>query len=347
MRRAHHTLGAPLAIVLAVVAGALTACSDRRPDRPVIALLLPDTDAERFEEADKPLFVEAVERLCRNCRVLTFNAEGNQFKQREQWKDAIRSGADVVVLDAVTTDLGRELVTKAKVPVVAYDRFIADADYYVSYDNPEVGRLQAESLVQATGGEGPILMLNGGAGDPNAVALKQAAHKVIDPTKLEIVSEIDPASWSTETAKTWIADQLSERGSDAVEAVYAASDAQAEGVVEAYRAAGVETADMPILTGQDGELGALRRIVSGTQTMTVYKSIYDEAGKAAEIAVALTFDLKVSGAKEVDGVPSFVFKPVTVTIDNLTNTVVRDGLYTVDDICPAEIRKSCQRHGLL
>lgn len=344
MRRA---LRASLAIMLAVVAGGLTACSDRRPDRPVIALLLPDKDARRFEEVDKPLFVDSVERLCRNCEVHTYNADGNPFKQREQWDSALERGADVVVLGAVTSDLGKELVAADRVPVVAYDRFIAGAEYYVSYDNPEVGRLQAESLVKALRGDGPILMLNGGAGDPNADALKEAAHKVIDPTKIEIVSETDPPSWGMDTAKTWIAEQLAERGPAAVEAVYAASDAQAEGVVAAYRAAGVTAADMPILTGQDGELSALQRIVSGTQTMTVYKSIYDEAGKAAEIAVALTFDLKVEGAKEVEGVPSFVFKPVTVTVDNLTDTVVRDGLYTVADICPAEIRRSCQRHGLM
>ncbi|WP_161962405.1 substrate-binding domain-containing protein [Nocardioides speluncae] len=336
-----------LAIVLAVVAGGLTACSDRRPDRPVIALLLPDMDAKRFDESDKPLFIEAVERLCENCVVLTYNADGDEFEQREQWKDALARGADVIVLDAVAEYMGTDLVRTAKVPVVAYDRFIAGADYYVSYDNPEVGRLQAEALVKALRGDGPILMVNGGVMDPNAGALKKAAHKVIDATKIEVVDELDPSDWGQENAKTWTAEQLEDRGADAIEAVYAASDAQAEGVVEAYRAAGVEAADMPILTGQDGELTALRRIVSGTQTMTVYKSIHDEAAKAAEIAVALTFDLKVTGAKEVNGVPSFVFKPVTVTVDNLTDTVVRDGLYTVDEICPDEIQKSCQRHGLL
>lgn len=344
MRRA---LPAALAIMLAVVAGVLSACSDRRPDRPVIALLLPDTEAKRFEEADKPLFIAAVERLCRNCRVVTYNAEGNQFKQREQWKSALSRGADVVVLDAVTIDFGKEAVAQARVPIVAYDRFIAGADYYVSHDNPEVGRLQAKLLVKSLGGDGSILMLNGGAGDPNAVALKKAAHKVIDPTKIDIVSETDPPSWGRDTAETWTAEQLSERGTDAVDAVYAANDAQAEGVIEAYRAAGVGSADLPILTGQDGELSALQRIVRGTQTMTVYKSIHEQAGKAAELAVALTFDLKVTGAKEVDGIPSFVFKPVTVTLDNLTDTVVRDGLYTVKEICSPEIQKSCQRHGLL
>lgn len=344
MRRAR---GALLAIVLAVTASGLTACSDRRPDRPVIALLLPDPDAKRFEEADKPMFMEAVKQLCENCDVLTYNARGNQYEQRSQLKEALDKGADVVVLDAVSKAMGEELVKSSRVPVVAYDRFVAGADYYVSYDNAAVGRQQAAALVRALDGTGSILMLNGGVYDPNAAALKKAAHAVIDPTKIEILTENDPSDWSRDTAKEWVSDQLGEHGTETIEAVYAASDTQAEGVVEAYRDAGVAAGDMPILTGQDGELTALQRIVSGTQTMTVYKSIHDEASKAAEIAVALTFDLEVTGAKDVDGVPSFVFKPVTVTVDNLTNTVVRDGLYTVDDICPAEIRKSCERHGLI
>lgn len=344
MRRAR---GALLAIVLAVTASGLTACSDRRPDRPVIALLLPDPDAKRFEEADKPMFTAAVERLCGNCDVLTYNARGNQFEQRTQFREAVDKGADVVVLDPVSKAMGQELVKTSRVPVVAYDRFVAGADYYVSYDNAEVGRQQAAALVKALDGAGSILMLNGGVYDPNAAALKEAAHAVIDPTKIDILTENDPTDWSVDTAKTWVSEQLDEHGTDAVEAVYAASDSQAEGVVAAYRDAGVAAGDMPIVTGQDGELAALQRIVSGTQTMTVYKSIYDEATKAAELAVALTFDLKVSGAKEVDGVPSFVFKPVTVTVGNLTDTVVRDGLYTVDDICPDDIRKSCERHGLI
>jgi len=113
--------------------------------------------------------------------------------------------------------------------------------------------------------------------------------------------------------------------------------------VAALKAAGME---VPPLTGQDAELAAIQRIVSGDQFMTVYKAIKPEAEKAAEVAVALAQGEEVSGDTDVEGVPSTLLDPVVVTIDNVGDTVIADEFYTVDQICTSEYAAACEAAGL-
>ena len=98
----------------------------------------------------------------------------------------------------------------------------------------------------------------------------------------------------------------------------------------------------------DGAAGleAIRRIVSGQQTLTVFKSFPREAEKAADVAVSLVTGQEVKDAVEQEGVPSFVFEPLVVTIDNLTDTVVRDGIFSIAQICDATVLADCTRLGL-
>jgi len=331
-----------IGLALAVV---LTGCWNPLGDKDVIAFLLPDDASTRWEHVDRPAFAAAVEANCMGCEVVFYNAGADEATQLEQLKQAKSDGADVIVLAAVSTDAGQALIKEAgELPVLAYDRFVAGADYYVSFDGAVAGKLQAEALVAAAGKSPEILMLNGAFDDPNSAELKKAATQVFTDNRVKVLGEGDPADWHADTAKLWVTGQFDLLGDKHIDAVYAANDTQAEGVLEAFREA---HRPIPVITGMDGELPALQRIVSGTQIMTVYKSVPDQATQAAKIAVALLAGRPVRGTTDHDGVPSVIFQPVAVTLTNLTNTVVRDGVYDIEEICTAALAKRCRALGFL
>ena len=203
----------------------------------------------------------------------------------------------------------------------------------MSFDNETVGKMQGEALVEAMGDKGSILMLNGAPSDPNAAQFKAGAHSVIDDSNVEILAEFDNPDWSPEKAQGFVTDQLSNYDPSEIQGVYAANDGQAGGVVAALTGAGVAEDDLPPITGQDAELAAIQRIIAGQQAMTIYKPIPIEAETAAEVAVKLANGEEISGTSdtgieltEYEGVPSFIFDPIAVTVDNVNDTVVADEL---------------------
>ena len=138
-----------------------------------IALLLPENETPRYEAHDRPEFEEDVEAECEDCEILYNNANEDASKQQSQAEAALTQGAEVLVLDPVDAKSAAAIVEKAKaqdVPVLSYDRLIenAEVDYYVSFDNEQVGELQAESLSEKLKEDGspsgPIVMVNGDPG---------------------------------------------------------------------------------------------------------------------------------------------------------------------------------------
>jgi D-xylose transport system substrate-binding protein len=237
--------------------------------------------------------------------------------------------------------------------VIAYDRLIKEADYYMSFDNETVGKMQAEALVEAMGDEGSILMLNGSPDDPNAAQFKAGAHSVLDASNHEILEEYDNPDWSPENAQSFVSDQLAKYDPSEINGVYAANDGQAGGVVAALTGGGVAQDALPPITGQDAEIAAIQRILAGEQAMTIYKPIPIEAETAAEVAVALANgdDVPTSTDTGVDqsdyeGVPSYIFDPTVVTTENVADTVIADGFYSAEDICTGEYAKACEAAGI-
>jgi len=343
--------------ILVIAAGtglaALTACGsgdeggDSGGNGKTIALLLPETKTTRYEAFDKPLFEAKVKELCASCKVNYLNADQDASKQQQQAESAITNGASVLVLDPVDGKAAAGVVKSAKsskIPVVAYDRFVEDADYYLSFDNETVGKMQATSLVEATGDKGEILMLNGAPTDPNAADFKKGAHSVLDASGLKIAAEYDNPDWSPDNAQKFTSSQLNNIDPEDVAGVYAANDGQAGGVIAALRSAGVKK--LPPVTGQDAELAAIQRIVAGDQFMTIYKPIPIEAHKAAEVAVAIVNGDEVTGTTDFRGVKSFIFDPVVVKKDNVKDTVVKDKFYKVSDICTGDFASACSAAGL-
>ena len=344
--------------ILVIAAGtglaALTACGsnsgsngDSDSKGKTIALLLPETKTTRYEAFDKPLFEAKVKELCASCKVNYLNADQDASKQQQQAESAITNGASVLVLDPVDGKAAAGVVKSAqasKIPVIAYDRFVEGADYYLSFNNERVGELQGEALVKATGGKGQILMLNGAPTDANAPFFKKGAHKAIDASGLKVAAEYDNPDWSPDNAQKFTSSQLNNINPADLAGVYAANDGQAGGVIAALRSAGVKK--MPPVTGQDAELAAIQRILVGDQFMTIYKPIPIEANKAAEIAVDIINGKTVTGTTDFQGVKSFIFDPVVVTKDNVKDTVVKDNFYKVADICTADFTAACAAAGI-
>jgi D-xylose transport system substrate-binding protein len=363
-----------LAAVAALSVGGLAACGGGGDDNGstgstagsgggnasgTVALLLPENKTTRYEAQDKPLFERDMKALCPDCKLIYSNAEQDAAKQQTQAEAAITNGAKVLVLDSVDSKAAASIVTRAKqsgIGVVAYDRPVenADVDYFVSFDNRRVGELQGTALVdrlRADGARGSLVMINGAPTDPNAALFKAGAQSVIDGSGYRVAKEYDTPDWSPDKAQTEMDQSIAALGRDGFVGVYAANDGTAGGAIASMRSAGIDPGSRPT-TGQDAELAGIQRIVAGQQYMTVYKTVKQEAQSAAELTMAVLNGDSSSdivnrqvnnGQKDV---PSVILTPVTVTVRNINDTVVRDDYWTVDQICTPAYAAACARAGL-
>jgi len=297
--------------------------------------------------------------LCPDCKIIYSNAEQDAAKQQTQAEAAITNGAKVLVLDAVDSKAAASIVTRAKqsgIGVVAYDRPVenSDVDYFISFDNRQVGVLQGTALVdrlRADNARGSLVMINGAPTDPNAAQFKAGAHSVIDSSPYRVAKEYDTPDWSPDKAQTEMDQAIAALGKTGFVGVYAANDGTAGGAIASMTSGGVNPSTRPT-TGQDAELAGIQRIVAGQQYMTVYKAVKQEARGAAQLTQALLngdtsssiVNRQVSNGKK--DVPSVILTPVAVTVRNIRDTVVRDGYWTIPQICTSAYASACARAGL-
>jgi D-xylose transport system substrate-binding protein len=321
-----------------------------------IALLLPESKTARYEAQDRPLFTKKVKALCPSCQIVYSNAAQDASKQQNQADAALSQGVKVMVLDPVDSASAAAIVNKAnkaKVPVISYDRLLLKSKpaYYISFDNEQVGRLQAQSLVarlkKLGKTKGNIVMINGAPTDNNAKLFKKGAQSVLDKSGFKIAKEYDTPDWSPDKAQDQMQQSITSLGNNGFVGVYAANDGTAGGAIAAMKGARIKPSTRPV-TGQDAELAGIQRIVAGEQYMTVFKAYKPEAEGAATIAVALAKGKKPSNklitGKTNNGsinVPSVILKPVAVTRSNVRTTVVKDKLYTTKEICTKAYRRAC------
>jgi D-xylose transport system substrate-binding protein len=360
---------AVIAALVGAMALTLAACGDDDDDggggggggSGTIALLLPESQTARYESQDKPNFEKKVKELCPDCDVAYSNAGQDVARQQQQAEAALTKGAKVLVLDPVDAASAGPIATKAKaqgVPIVSYDRLILDADidYYISYDNAGVGKLQADSLVKKLEeegkGDGTIVMINGDPADNNAKLFKQGATGVFDQSDLKVGKSYDTPGWLGKNAQQEMEQAITALGKDGFVGVYAANDTTGGAAIAAMKSAGIDPATRPT-TGQDAELAGIQRILSGEQYMTVYKDLPFEAQDAATLAVALVkgekppADLingKTDNGKEQ--VPSVLRKPVAVTKDNVQDTIIKDGFWSPEQICTGKYASACKEAGI-
>ncbi|MFI5845532.1 sugar ABC transporter substrate-binding protein [Catenuloplanes sp. NPDC051500] len=323
-----------------------------------VGLLLPESKTTRYDTFDRPYIEARLGEACADCEVLYRNADSDAAKQATQAQELLDEDVKVLILDAVDAAAAVSVVENAKardVPVVAYDRLAkGPVDYYVSFDNQKIGQVQAQSLLDAlaangTTASGPIVMVNGAPTDPNAADFKSGAHAVLDG-HVTVGDEFDSRDWSAEQARAGMEAAIGTLGAEKIVGVYAANDGTAGGVIEALKSAGVTT--LPPVTGQDAEIAAVQRILSGEQYSTIYKAIKPQATVAADMAVAAATGVRYAGQATtfVDNgtqkVTSVLLPPVVVTWRNVKDTVIADGFYTAPQLCTGIYATACQEAGV-
>ncbi|MBQ0971587.1 substrate-binding domain-containing protein [Streptomyces sp. RK31] len=361
-----------LLLTASLTALSLTACGalgpgdaddspDARTDYDItVGLLLPDRDTARFEQFDYPLIKERIaSQTNQQGEVLYANADGSKEKQSEQFRQMIGRKVDVILVDAVDASAVAPDVRVAKragIPVIAYDRLAeGPIDAYVSHDNELVGEVQGRALVNALGEKAEnkkVVIMNGEPADPNTALFKRGALGELDGA-VDIAASYDTEKWLPEVAAENMRKAIKKVGAGNVAAVYSANDGMAGAVIEELQRAGLS--ELPPVTGQDADLEAVRRVVSGTQYMTVYKSFLLEATGAADMAVAKVQDRAIQfdalAQDDVDSrsqkdIPAMLVPVVALTRENIEDTVIADGVYTVKDICTPAHADDCAEIGL-
>lgn len=303
-----------------------------------IGLLMSDLRLERWQK-DRDLFTEAAESM--GATVYTQSANGDANTQISQIENMISRGVDVLVIVPENGEVLGNVLAEAKmegIKVLAYDRLIkfADIDLYVSFDNIRVGEMQAEALLKRKP-KGNYFLMGGSPTDNNAKMFRQGQMNVlqsaIDSKKINIVGDQWAMGWSAEAALNIMENGLT-ANANKIDAVVASNDSTAGGAIQALAAQGLS--GKVVISGQDADLAAMRRIVAGTQTMTVYKPIAKLAKTSAEMAVKLARGEKIkvngsvnNGKKDVDAV---LLTPISVTKDNLDSTVIADGFHSRNDV---------------
>jgi D-xylose transport system substrate-binding protein len=217
--------------------------------------------------------------------------------------------------------------------VVSYDRLIlnADIDAYISFDNEKVGEMQAEGVLKAQP-KGNYYLLGGSPTDNNAKMLREGQLKVLKPSidkgDIKIVGQQWVKDWSATEALSIVENALT-ANNNKIDAIVASNDGTAGGAIQAL--ASQKMAGKVPVSGQDADLAAVKRVIAGTQAMTVYKPLKLIASEAAKLSVQLARNEKPSynaqyenGVKKVD---TILLKPTPLTSANV-KLLVDDGFYT-------------------
>ncbi|SEO00352.1 D-xylose transport system substrate-binding protein [Amphibacillus marinus] len=298
-----------------------------------------DTLIEERWKKDRDMFKEAVEAL--GAQVIIKAANGNDALQVTQAETMISQGVDLLVLVPHNAEAAATIVGKAQmaeIPVISYDRLVknANVDLYISFDNEQVGMLQAEWVTDLVP-TGKYVYIGGAATDNNAHLMKEGVFSVLQPLieqgDITVVYDQWTEAWTPVNAKRNMQAALEANYND-IDAVIAANDATAGGVIEALAEQGL-AGKIPV-AGQDAELAGIQRVYTGKQAMTVYKSIRELTEQAADIAVKMArgeqieTELTINNGKK--DVPTVYLTPVPVHKDNIYETIIADGFHSETEI---------------
>ena len=289
-------------------------------------------------------------------------------QQNNDIQGMIADGVDLLLIAAIDGSTLSQTLADAKdagIPVIAYDRLIMNTDavsYYVSFDNYTVGKLQGEYVINAldlANADGPfnIEFTAGDPADNNAGYFFNGAYdavkeyidngKLVIPSGKKTFEQVATPQWSTDTALANMQNTLASYYSDGtqLDVALCSNDSTALGVAQAI-STDYAGKNVPVVTGQDGDIANLQNIVDGKQSMTVYKNVSDEAGVTLEVSKAIlsgeTPDESLIGSLSAEAtydtesydngvkvVPSYLLVPYVITKDNL-QVLVDTGLYKWD-----------------
>jgi D-xylose transport system substrate-binding protein len=326
-----------------------------------VGVILPDTTSStRYTQYDAPLLTKALKDAGITPDVQ--NAQGDKNKFASIAQSMIGEGVKVLIIDSIDAASGagvEKAADKAGVKVIDYDRVNlgGTAPYYVSFDNEDVGKLQAQTLLdclKAQGVDSPkIIMMDGGTDvDNNAVLFKKGAHEVLDNSSADIVGEAVVKGWLVQNAAPAFTGALTAAGGQ-VDGVLAANDDIANAVIGVLKNNNLN--GKVVVTGQDSGTEGLQNIVTGQQSMTIFKNVKLEANAAAQLAIALIagkdpaaagmtlskFDDPQSPSHNLQA----LLLPAQVITQANVDDVVKAGALTTAEICKG-IESDCSKLGL-
>ncbi len=324
----------------AALGASLLASTAIAQDGPTVGVSWSNFQEERWK-TDEAAIRAALEEA--GAEYVSADAQSSSSKQISDIESLIAQGVDALIILAQDSQaIGPAIQAAANegIPVVGYDRLIEDPRaFYLTFDNIEVGRMQARAVLEAQP-TGNYVMIKGSPTDPNADFLREGQQEVlqsaIDAGDITIVDEAYTDQWLPANAQRNM-EQILTANNNEVDAVVASNDGTAGGAVAALAAQGMD--GIPV-SGQDGDHAALNRVAKGTQTVSVWKDARDLGREAGEIAVALAGGTELSaieGAEEWTSpagttLTAKFLEPVPVTADNL-GTVVEAGWIEQEALC--------------
>ncbi|NUU21308.1 MAG: substrate-binding domain-containing protein [Streptomycetaceae bacterium] len=367
MRRLARVVSCGLLVLFAAACGEsvdpLDQASGDKGPKPVVGVILPDrSSSARWEDQDAPLLKQAMNFA--GVEGVIENADGDEAKFASIADAMIARGVKVLMTTPLSPEGGAAVERKAKqagIPVINYDRISlgGQAEYYVSFDNLNVGELQAEGLLQCLGTRtgARILELQGAPTDNNATLFFDGQRRKLGPKydsgALKLVDSKPVDQWDPVLGKAAFEQMLSAAGGS-VDGVVAANDGLAGAAIEVLKTKGL-AGKVPV-TGQDATLDGLRAILRGEQCMTVYKPIRVEAEAAARLAIAVARG-DASGADDLatgnsrDLVAKRDVKSVLLGADLITRENVRslvaEGAVKPADLCAGDVADDCAELGIV
>ncbi len=292
---------------------------------------------------DRDVFTATAQSL--GARVNVQNANGDVEEQISQIEYLIDKKMDVIAIIAIDGDALVDVVNKAQeagIKVISYDRLIRNSgcDLYISFDNRMVGTLMGQALAESLPDGGEIFQIQGSESDNNVAQAREGFEEALEGTGITITYSTFCENWLAELAFDAVTEGLQANGNH-VDGIMCGNDDLAGQAIRALTEQKM-AGEVPVVA-QDAELSACQRIVEGTQTMTVYKSVDQEASAAAKLAVALGNGEDITDPERAlsvtqtmnDGseeVPYYALEPVAVTKDNLDEVIIAGGFHQREDV---------------
>jgi D-xylose transport system substrate-binding protein len=311
-------------------------------------VILPDAaSSPRWENFDRKYLQQGLEAAGFTADIQ--NAQGDVNKYSTIADQQLTKGCGVMLL-VDYQGAAEAVASKAKaqgIPVVAYDRPFTGADYYVSFDNNEVGKLEGQTVLDGlkAAGKDPktaiVVYMGGDPTDGNAKMFHDGAVSVLSAAGVKPAAE-PPGVWDQAKSQTNFEQALTSLGGK-VDGVWVANDTNAAGVIKVLQDNNLKGV---AVSGQDANVAGLQNILLGWQTATVYKPVKDEATAAVATAVALLKGQTVNAqAKLADGTPYVQVTPQLVGPDKVKE-VIAAGDAAYSDVCTADVKAACDKYGV-
>ncbi|WGD49587.1 sugar ABC transporter substrate-binding protein [Bradyrhizobium sp. CB1650] len=343
-----------LALAFAGAAAMTMSAPASAQDKPTVGIAMPTKSSARWID-DGNNMVKVLKERGYNTDLQY--AEDDIPNQLSQVENMVTKGAKALVIAAIDGTTLSDVLKQAKakgITVIAYDRLIRgtpNVDYYATFDNFQVGVLQAQSIEKGLGlkeGKGPfnIELFGGSPDDNNAYFFYNGAMSVlkpyIDSGKLVVVSgqmgmdKVATLRWDGATAQARMDNLLSAYyGNKKVNAVLSPYDGLSIGIISSLKGVGYGSADqpMPVISGQDAEVPSIKAMLRGDQYSTIFKDTRDLAKVTADMVDAalagkqVTVNDTKTYENGVKTVPSYLLKPVVVYKDNWEKVLVDSGYY--------------------